>query len=77
MPVQKQSPIRHSNRYSADSACGHCNGVIRHEPWCITKNASVQYAYQAIADSGYLSPGDLLILHALGVVWAADMVPGS
>ena len=60
-----------SNQYSADSACGHCDGVIRHEPWCITQNASVQYAYQVIADPAQMSRGDRLILHALGARWTA------
>ena len=38
MPIQTL-PLTHSNQYSADSACGHCDGVIRHEAWCITQNA--------------------------------------
>jgi hypothetical protein len=33
MPVQDHLPPSHSNQYSADSACGHCDGVIRHELW--------------------------------------------
>ena len=37
MPVQSQFPLSHSNQYSADSACEHCDGVIRHEPWCIMR----------------------------------------
>ncbi len=44
MPVQNQLPLSHSDQYSADSACGHCDGVIRHEPWCITQSPRVQYA---------------------------------
>jgi hypothetical protein len=24
----------HLNRYNALAACEHCQGVIRHEPWC-------------------------------------------
>jgi len=66
MPVQNQLPLTHRNQYSADSACGHCDGVIRHEPWCITQNPSVQYAYQVVSEPSRLSPGDHLILHALG-----------
>ena len=42
MAVQDHLPSSHSNQYSADSACEFCDGVIRHEPWCITQNASVQ-----------------------------------
>jgi hypothetical protein len=25
----------HSNAYSAESACLHCEGIVRHEPWCL------------------------------------------
>ena len=58
-----------ATEYSADSACGHCDGIIRHEAWCMTQNASVQYAYQAVSDPDNLSPGDHLTLHALGAAW--------
>ena len=64
-------PSTDNNQYSADPACGHCDGVTSHETWCITQNASVQYAYQVVADSGLLSTGDHLILHALGVMWTS------
>ena len=52
MPVEDQLQLHYSNQYCADSACGHCDGVLRHEHWCITQNASVQYAYQVISDPG-------------------------
>jgi hypothetical protein len=74
MPVQDHLPSSHSNQYSSDSACGHCEGVIRHELWCITQNTSVQYAYQAVSDPDHLSTGDKLILHALGAAWTAKRV---
>ena len=65
------SPTRlyHGNRYSADSACEHCHGIIRHESWCITRNHVVLYAYEAVLDESKLSEQDRLILHALGVSW--------
>jgi hypothetical protein len=59
----------HSNKYSADSACEHCEGIIRHEPWCITENLNVRYAYDAFLDASKLAQSDHLILHALGAVW--------
>lgn len=62
-------PYFHHNKYSADAACKHCDGVIRHESWCITLNAAVMYAYAAILDAAKLSQGDHLTLHALGVIW--------
>jgi hypothetical protein len=74
MPVQSHFPLSHSNQYTAHSACGHCEGVIRHEPWCITQSTSVQYAYQALLDPDQLSPGDQLILHALGAAWTPKPV---
>ena len=74
MPVKDQLPLRHSNKYSADSACGHCDGVLRHEPWCVTQNASVQYAYKVISGPSHLSRVDHLILHALGAAWTAKKI---
>jgi hypothetical protein len=32
MPVESHFPLSHSNQYGAESACGHCDGVIRHQP---------------------------------------------
>src|SRR3984957_5481361 len=72
MAVQDHLPSSYSNQYSADSACGHCDGISRHESWCITQNASVQYAYQAVSGTGQLNPGDHLILHALGAAWTGQ-----
>jgi hypothetical protein len=73
MPIQSV-PLTHSNQYSADSACGHCDGVIRHEAWCITRNACVQYAYQVVSDPALVCTGDHLILHALGVAWTPKRI---
>ena len=71
MPGIQPKGWYHSNRYSAESACRHCNGVIRHERWCPTRNPQVAYAYQILADPSRLSLRDQLILHALGVSWNA------
>jgi hypothetical protein len=59
----------HSNRYSAQSACEHCGGVVRHESWCITIDPVVYYAYQIVLDPSKLTLADALMLHALGVAW--------
>jgi hypothetical protein len=67
----------HSNRYNAQAACEHCEGVIRHEPWCITLDPAVYYAYQIVADPTKLTFGDILILHSLGVIWGANRCPGE
>jgi len=73
MPTANLSPWYHCNAYSADTACEHCLGVIRHESWCISCNEEVAYAYEVVMDAGKLSLGDQLILHALGVVWSSKM----
>jgi len=44
--------------------------MARHEKWCITRDALVQYAYRAVLEPERLSIADRLILHALGVCWA-------
>ena len=67
----------HSNRYHADAACEHCEGIIRHQPWCITLDPNVYYAYQIVADPGKLTPGDALILHSLGAIWGANACRGN
>jgi hypothetical protein len=60
---------KHSSKYSAESSCKHCEGVIRHEPWCVTESQAVSYAYDILLDAGKLTLEDRLILHALGVAW--------
>jgi hypothetical protein len=59
----------HDNRYHAQVTCEHCAGVVRHEPWCISLNSSILYAYQIVVDASVLTLSDHLILHALGVKW--------
>jgi len=69
MPMSRQSVAHHENRYSADSACAHCEGVTCHEPWCLTQSADVRYAFQVALYPQLLTVQDHLILHALGVAW--------
>jgi hypothetical protein len=59
----------HTNAYNAEADCEHCEGIIRHEPWCQTINAAVCYARKIIASPTELSIGDATILHSLGVLW--------
>ena len=77
MSTHQAAVWRHSNKYSADTACEHCDGIVRHEPWCITGCPVVMYAYEAVLDSDKLSEGDRLILHALGVEWTGTMCTGA
>ena len=69
MPAEQLHAWFHSNRYTADATCEYCNGVNRHEPWCITRNPHVLNAWEAVLDPAKLDPRDRLILHALGVSW--------
>lgn len=69
--------IFHSNHYTAQSECEHCAGIIRHEPWCITVDPLVFYAYQIVAEPGKLTIGDALILHSLGVKWGENICAGK
>ena len=50
---------------------------FRHERWCITCDAVVQYAYGAVLDSEKLTLCDRLILHALGVSWEKNRCIGA
>jgi hypothetical protein len=71
------SAVFNCNRYTAQSACEHCGGVIRHENWCITVDRTVYYAYQIVADAGKITVGDQLILHSLGVIWQNNPCQGN
>ena len=75
--LDNTSAIYHSNRYNAQAACEHCEGIIRHEPWCITIDPAVFYAYQIVADPSKLTRGDALILHSLGVIWGGKACQGN
>src|ERR1700675_4565690 len=59
----------HNNRYHAQTACEHCYGVTRHEPWCSLLNSFVRYAFRIVSEPTIITIGDTLILHALGVKW--------
>ena len=59
----------YGHQYNAGPACEHCGGMVRHERWCITCDAFVQYAYGVVLDPEKLTLCDRLILHALGVSW--------
>lgn len=67
----------HSNQYNAASACEHCDGVVRHERWCITRDPLVQYAYGVVLEPEKMTLRDRLILHALGVEWASNQCKGT
>lgn len=60
----------HSNRYHAQSACQQCEGILRHESWCLTVNPVVNYAYQIVVHPEKVTMEDSIILHSLGVLWS-------
>jgi glycerol-3-phosphate cytidylyltransferase-like family protein len=66
---QNNSVSYHSNRYHAQSACQHCEGVIRHKHWCLALNPIVRYACEIVIHPDRLTIGDAIILHSLGVRW--------
>jgi len=72
--MSDQAPTRwfHRNRYSAQAGCEHCGGAVRHEPWCITLNTEISYAYKIVMDPTALTVGDALILHSLGAAWSTQ-----
>ena len=57
------------NHHTANTPCDHCLGVAEHEPWCVTRDPKVQYAYAIVKDACALTYRDSLILHSLGVTW--------
>jgi len=61
---------QNSARYNAATACEHCQGLSEHEPWCVTRDPRVCYAYQIVAEASKMTYADTLILHSLGVTWA-------
>ncbi len=70
MSTRPQNELARSNQSSEGSICGHCACATRHEPWCITRNALVRYAYEIVSRATLLTLEDELILHALGVEWS-------
>jgi hypothetical protein len=71
MSTRQQTELSRTNQLTAGRACDHCAAVTSHETWCISCNAIVRYAYGVVLDSGSLTLGDELSLHALGVKWTA------
>ena len=77
MSTCQQTESTRSNQCSESSICDHCAGVTSHEPWCITCNVVVRYAFEAASAAGRLTLGDELILHALGVEWSREACEGQ
>lgn len=69
--------IVHSNRYHAGAVCEFCDGIIRHEPWCIEKCAEVRYAYEIILKPELITESDLCALHGMGVTYCSIKCRGK
>jgi len=54
---------------TAESACPHCEGILEHAAWCVTREPRMAYAYLIVRDASKITEGDSLILHSLGVAW--------
>ncbi|HTS08990.1 MAG TPA: hypothetical protein VMP68_25710 [Candidatus Eisenbacteria bacterium] len=67
----------YNGRMSTPEICEHCGRILRHEKWCITRDAGVRYAYAVVTDGEKLTLRDRLILHALGVDWGAAPCTGD
>lgn len=72
MSTRQQTESSRSNPDSTVAVCNHCAGVHSHEPWCVTCNAVVRYAFGLASEGGHPTLGDKLILHALGVEWSGE-----
>jgi hypothetical protein len=46
-----EAAFYHSNGYSAQAACEHCDGIIRHERWYRTLNPVVGYACKIVVSA--------------------------
>jgi hypothetical protein len=67
----------HNGRLSNPEVCEHCGRILRHEKWCVTRDALVRYAYAVVTDAEKLTLRDRLILHALGVDWGRTPYTGD
>ena len=70
MSSHQQTEPNRSNQPVPAVLCAHCGGATHHEPWCITCNSVVSYAYEIVVNGRHLTLGDEIILHALGVEWS-------
>lgn len=65
---------RHSNCYHAAAACENCQGIVRHEPFCIVVNERVEYAFLSILEPAVMLEADHILLHGMGVTWCKGLV---
>jgi len=66
-PDGYQMSLFRSNKYSLENACEVCDGLIRHEPWCIVHNNTVFKAFEAVLYG--LDEADEARLAGMGVRW--------
>ena len=73
MSIHQQVVSRHERKLVATKRCRHCECRTDHQPWCITQNPDVRYAFMITVYPNLLTIQDSLILHALGVTWAKKL----
>lgn len=61
--------IKITNQYNVAKACEHCEGVVRHESWCVSESPAIYYAWAIVHYSGIVTEEDRIHLHGLGVAW--------
>jgi hypothetical protein len=67
----------YNGRIGNREVCERCGRILRHEKWCVTRDALVRYAYAVVTDAEKLTLRDRLILHALGVDWGTTPYTGD
>lgn len=67
MSIHQQVIPRHARKLVVSERCRHCECLADHQPWCITQNPDVRYAFTVAVYPNLLTLQDSLILHALGV----------
>jgi hypothetical protein len=77
MLANPAASLDQGHRHAAQSVCEHCGGLVWHEPWCITCDALVQYAYGVVLEPEKLTLHDRLILHGVGASWTRNASSGA
>lgn len=71
--MSNTNSVYNSKQTTTQSVCALCEGIFSHEAWCASRDPGASYAFQIVVDASKISTGDSLILHSLGVAWAASI----
>jgi hypothetical protein len=64
--------MRVLNKYDAAGCCTICNGVVRHEPWCVMVNKEMEYAFLLAVNPTIITEGDTIESY---ILWACCGIP--